>query len=90
MAARSDKARDKLGRFVKKRSYLVDVSSKRVIIEHNYISGIYFDDESRDGSAKDCTKSINSDWKSSRRVIEISMLLNSLRACEKCKLGPVI
>ncbi|XP_053400079.1 uncharacterized protein LOC123542175 isoform X3 [Mercenaria mercenaria] len=90
------KYRDERGRYrkfgEKKRRNEV---SKRIIIEHNYTNtGLC---NGSDCTATNCSNfhfelgaSVSRDgWREGRRLIELDILLNNLKYCRSCKLGPV-
>ena len=84
------------GRFVKKAASRKPRNKSSVQIEHNYSVGNVCD--KNDCQKDQCSmhpdilkaKNVSADgWRSGRRIIELEVLLSSLKYCQVCRLGPV-
>lgn len=84
--AESVAKRDRRGRFLKKK---INKKPRKSYpsVEHNYS----FAEGST--SQADCEEELNGvdleGWKVGRRIVEFDVLLEGLRYCQKCQLGPV-
>ncbi|KAL4222716.1 hypothetical protein ACF0H5_018757 [Mactra antiquata] len=72
----AEKVRNKRSRFSKRRY----VGSDKVILVHNYASGKMIDESQHPEDGE---------WRIGRIVMELGVLLDALRFCEECGLGPV-
>ena len=93
VSVQGDKHRSVSGRFAKKKKIKKE---KYVEIDHNYQSSHLCNGEG-------CQESIfplfnnfkysknieRNSWKEGRRFVEFGVLLDNLRACDKCLLGPI-
>jgi hypothetical protein len=84
------------GRFVKKGPKRIRYKKTYVNVEHNYVSGHQCPGDSC--TNKKCPlynndfpslgKNVNRDWRG-RRVMELPVLLEGLKTCTSCRLGPI-
>ena len=87
--------RDPRGRYAKKNAVRKKRIRSSIQIEHNYCVGSVCDgNECRDDLCAMHpplkSKNIRADgWKFGRRVVELDVLLSSLKYCRACRLGPV-
>ena len=87
--------RDPSGRYAKKNAVRKKRIRSSIQIEHNYCVGSVCDgNECRDDLCAMHpplkSKNIRADgWKFGRRVVELDVLLSSLKYCRACRLGPV-
>lgn len=88
-------SRDERGRFASKQKKRKRIFDRNVRIDHNYTGTNYCDGY---GCEKNCSSYYHAEipkgasrdsWRHGRRVIEFGHLLNSLKYCSECKLGPI-
>ena len=64
--------------------------NRNILTEHNYVVG----KPSKDipgipAEISNISKFFNNSWREGRRVIELGVLLDNLKTCQECGLGPV-
>lgn len=95
MASHSLQTRDNRGRFVKNNASRNKRRKSNIQIEHNYCVGSVCEGQGCVDSQCGLHDRLNSKnisaegWKYGRRVVELDVLLSSLKYCSSCRLGPV-
>lgn len=77
----ADQFRDRRGRFASRKKITTNPEKHQAEIDHSYVQNVWTEEE--------CCQTVDESWMAGRRVVEFAVLVEGLKYCKSCRLGPI-